>query len=117
LVLDETTEKKAGKSSYGLDLFFSSLAGKVIPSVSFLGASVVNVKSEQSHFFIPQKIALTIFLMTKSFSILLNYTLLISDKCRFGGHIVVYEEYFFLKKILFCSLSKINRAIWVASWR
>jgi putative transposase len=50
LVLDETTEKKAGKCSYGLDSFFSSLVGKVVPSVSFLCASVVNVKSEQSHF-------------------------------------------------------------------
>jgi putative transposase len=50
LVLDETTEKKSGKSSYGLGSFYSSLAGKAISSVSFLGASVVNVKTEKSHF-------------------------------------------------------------------
>lgn len=50
LVLDETTEKKAGKSSYGLGTFYSSLAGKAIASLSFLGASVVSVKTETSHF-------------------------------------------------------------------
>lgn len=50
LVLDETTEKKAGKSSYGLGSFYSSLAGKAIASVSFLGASVVNTKTGKSHF-------------------------------------------------------------------
>lgn len=50
LVLDETTEKKAGKSSYGLGSFYSSLAGKAISSVSFLGACVVNVKKEDSYF-------------------------------------------------------------------
>lgn len=50
LVLDETTEKKSGKSSYGLGSFYSSLAGKAIASVSFLGASLVNVKTEKSHF-------------------------------------------------------------------
>lgn len=50
LVLDETTESKAGKCSYGLGSFYSSLLGKVVNSVSFLGASLVNVKSEKSHF-------------------------------------------------------------------
>ncbi len=50
LILDETTEKKAGKSSYGLGSFYSSLAGKPIASVSFLGASVVNTKTGKSHF-------------------------------------------------------------------
>lgn len=50
LVLDETTEKKAGKCTYGKDSFYSSLAGKAIPSVSFLGASLVNVETEKSHF-------------------------------------------------------------------
>jgi putative transposase len=50
LVLDETTEKKSGKSSYGLGSFYSSLSGKAIPSVSFLGAALVNVRTEKSHF-------------------------------------------------------------------
>jgi putative transposase len=50
LVLDETTEKKSGKSSYGWGSFYSSLVGKSIPSVSFLGASVVNVQTKKSHF-------------------------------------------------------------------
>ncbi|WP_143091003.1 transposase, partial [Thermoflexibacter ruber] len=49
-VLDETIKKKAGKSSHGLGAFYSSLVGKLISSVSFLDASVVNVSSEKSHF-------------------------------------------------------------------
>ena len=50
LVLDETTEKKSGKSSHGLGSFYSSLSGKAIASVSFLGAALVNVRTEKSHF-------------------------------------------------------------------
>lgn len=50
LVLDETTQSKAGKSSYGLGSFYSSLLGKAVNSVSFLGACLVNVKSAKSHF-------------------------------------------------------------------
>jgi hypothetical protein len=41
-------QKKAGKSSYGLGAFYSSLLGKVVNAVSFLGASLVNVQSETS---------------------------------------------------------------------
>lgn len=50
LVADETVEKKAGKCSHGLGWFYSSLAKQAIPSVSFLGLSLVSVSSRQSHF-------------------------------------------------------------------
>ena len=50
LVADEVVQKKSGKCTYGLSKFYSSLAGKVVPSVSFLGLSLVSVDSGQSHF-------------------------------------------------------------------
>lgn len=39
---DETVEGKAGKSTHGLGLFYSSLAGRVIRSVSFLAISIID---------------------------------------------------------------------------
>lgn len=48
LVGDETAEKKAGKSSFGINRFYSSLFGKPIRSVSFLGISLVNTQTGKS---------------------------------------------------------------------
>lgn len=50
LVADETVEQKAGKHTFGLARFYSSLSKSVIPSVSFLGLSLVNVLSGKSSF-------------------------------------------------------------------
>ena len=45
---DETTEPKSGKSSYGLGRFYSSIFKRPIPSVSFLGLSMVNTQTGKS---------------------------------------------------------------------
>lgn len=50
LVADETTKKKAGKSTHGLGYFYSSLFKKAIRSVSFLGFSLVSTEEEKSYF-------------------------------------------------------------------
>ncbi len=47
LVGDETVLKKAGKQTFGIDRFFSSLADKTVPSVAFFGLSLVNVFSRK----------------------------------------------------------------------
>jgi putative transposase len=39
---DETIITKAGKQTHGLDRFFSSIAGRVVPSLSFFAISVIN---------------------------------------------------------------------------
>ena len=46
---DETTASKSGQSSYGLSRFFSSVHGKTIPSLAFLGLSLVSVKERRSY--------------------------------------------------------------------
>ena len=40
---------KAGKETYGLDRFFSSLQQRVIPGLSFFAFSLINVREEQSY--------------------------------------------------------------------
>ena len=46
----ETTVSKSGKpSTYGLSRFFSSVRGKTLPSLAFLGLSLVSVKERRSY--------------------------------------------------------------------
>ena len=40
---------KAGKSTYGLSRFFSSLCGKAIPGLSFLALSLVSIQKRSSY--------------------------------------------------------------------
>ena len=49
LVGDETVLKKAGKQTFGIDRFFSSLADKTVPSVAFFGLSLVNVRTRRAY--------------------------------------------------------------------
>jgi len=49
LAADETVKAKAGKRTYGIGLFYSSLAKSVIKSVSFLVISIIDVESETSY--------------------------------------------------------------------
>jgi putative transposase len=46
---DETTVTKAGKKTYGLDRFFSSLYGQAVPGLSFLTLSLISVSARQSY--------------------------------------------------------------------
>ena len=46
---DETTVSKSGQSTYGLSRFFSSVYGKTIPGLAFLGLSLVSVKERRSY--------------------------------------------------------------------
>jgi len=46
---DEVVVSKAGKETYGLDRFFSSLEQRPIPGLSFLTFSLVNVRERQSY--------------------------------------------------------------------
>ena len=46
---DETTVSKSGQSTYGLSRFFSSAHGKTIPSLAFLGLSLVSVKARRCY--------------------------------------------------------------------
>ncbi len=48
LVGDETTVTKAGKKTHGVDRFFSSIYGKAVPGLSFLGVSLVSVEEKTS---------------------------------------------------------------------
>ncbi|MEM7534380.1 MAG: transposase [Chloroflexota bacterium] len=48
LVGDETTVTKAGKKTHGLDRFFSSIYGKAVRGLSFLGVSLVSVEEKTS---------------------------------------------------------------------
>jgi hypothetical protein len=49
LVGDESGVTKAGKESYGLDRFFSSLYGKPIPGIAFFALTLVNTQDRQSY--------------------------------------------------------------------
>ena len=49
LVGDETVVGKAGKKTYGLDWFFSSLAGKPIPGVACFGIALVSQKKRRAY--------------------------------------------------------------------
>ena len=50
LAADETVEKKAGKQSYGIGMFYSSIVQKAIRSISFLAISIIDVEAEKSYF-------------------------------------------------------------------
>src|SRR6266705_5935130 len=46
---DDVVVTKSGKHTYGLDRFFSSLYGKVVPGLSFLSVSLISVKRRTSY--------------------------------------------------------------------
>ncbi len=48
LVGDESVVTKAGKTTHGLDRFFSSLFGKPVPGLAFLAFSLVSVQERKS---------------------------------------------------------------------
>jgi putative transposase len=48
IAVDEVVSKKAGKKTYGVSWFFSSIAGKPIRSISFHAISLVDTKKERS---------------------------------------------------------------------
>ena len=49
LAADEVVVSKAGKKTHGVGRFFSGLAQRVIPSVSFLSLSLIEVERRQSY--------------------------------------------------------------------
>jgi len=49
LVGDESVVTKAGKTTHGLDRFFSSLFGKPVPGLAFLTFSLVSVQERKSY--------------------------------------------------------------------
>ena len=49
LVGDETVLGKAGKKTYGLGTFFSSLAGRPIPGLAFFGLALVSTKRRHAY--------------------------------------------------------------------
>jgi|TARA_B110000263_G_scaffold206066_1_gene186925 putative transposase len=49
LVGDESVVTKAGKTTHGLDRFFSSLFGKPVPGLAFLAFSLVSIKERKSY--------------------------------------------------------------------
>jgi putative transposase len=46
---DESVVTKSGKTTFGLDRFFASLAGKVIPSLAFFALSLIDVTQRRSY--------------------------------------------------------------------
>ncbi len=46
---DECVVTKAGKKTYGLDRFFSSLYGKPVPSLAFFALSLISVSERRSY--------------------------------------------------------------------
>jgi len=46
---DEVVVSKAGKATHGVGRFYSSLAQRVIPSISFLAVSLIDVERRQSY--------------------------------------------------------------------
>jgi putative transposase len=48
LVGDETVAPKSGKQTHGLERFFSSIDGKVVPGLSFFGVALVSVEQQES---------------------------------------------------------------------
>ena len=49
LVGDESVVTKAGKTTHGLDCFFSSIFGRPIPGLAFLAFSLVSLKERKSY--------------------------------------------------------------------
>ena len=48
VVGDETVVTKAGKKTFGLDTFFSSIFGKPVPGLAFFALSLINVQQHHS---------------------------------------------------------------------
>jgi len=46
---DESVVTKAGKKTFGLDRFFASLAGKVIPGLAFFALSLIEIEKRRSY--------------------------------------------------------------------
>src|SRR6266705_4751972 len=46
---DDVVVTKSGKTTHGLDRFFSSLYGKVVPGLGFLSVSLISVKRRTSY--------------------------------------------------------------------
>ncbi|WP_395093158.1 transposase, partial [Armatimonas sp.] len=59
LVGDETVVKKAGKATFGLDRFFSSLAGKPVPGIAFFTFALVNVQKRQAYTLVAHQVVRT----------------------------------------------------------
>jgi putative transposase len=59
LAADETVEGKAGKHTYGIERFYSSIIQKVIKSVSFLATVIIDVELEKSYFLASKQILQT----------------------------------------------------------
>lgn len=49
LAADEVVVTKSGKETHGLGIFFSSIYGKALPSLCFLGLSLIHVEAKQSY--------------------------------------------------------------------
>jgi len=49
LAADEVVVTKSGHKTHGLGIFFSSIYGKALPSLCFLGLSLIHVEAEQSY--------------------------------------------------------------------
>lgn len=49
LAADETVEDKAGKQTYGIGMFYSSIVQKAIRSISFLAMSIIDVEAKKSY--------------------------------------------------------------------
>ena len=56
LAADETVEDKAGKHTYGLSHFYSSIVQKAIKSVSFLAIVLIDVEAKKSFFIACQQL-------------------------------------------------------------
>ncbi len=59
VAVDETVEGKSGKSSFGIDRFYSSCAQKTIKSVCFFALSLINVKTKTSYMIDSQQVVYT----------------------------------------------------------
>jgi DDE superfamily endonuclease len=46
---DDVVTTQSGKTTHGLDRFFSSLSGKVVPGLGFLSLSLMSVKRRVSY--------------------------------------------------------------------
>src|SRR5262249_18482814 len=54
---DHVVVTKAGKTTYGLDRFFSSLYGKAVPGLCFLSLSLLSVKRRTSYPVMTEQVA------------------------------------------------------------
>ena len=49
LVADETTISKSGKSTHGIDYFYSGLQGRPIKGIQYLSFSLIDIKTERAY--------------------------------------------------------------------